>query len=143
MVSSSTDCLSPMSALRGLSLGAAWTVKELKFPKMNVDIPREKKKCLTLLILTCDGGLWRTSDCSSQFRRQCNPYMKAPKTLRVHCRYTILGWTATLHLHVPGSAKELKHVFKVNVSKPKVHLYPQFREWWDTESFTYNYNDAW
>ena len=34
MVSSSTDCLSPMSALRGLSLGAAWTVhKRVKLSK--------------------------------------------------------------------------------------------------------------
>ena len=55
--------------------------------------------------------------------------------------YNHIGWTATLHL--PGSVKESKHVFKVNISKPKNDLYPQFREWRDTESFTYNYNDAW
>ena len=55
--------------------------------------------------------------------------------------YNHIGWTATLHL--PGSVKESKHVFKVNISKPKNDLYPQIPEWRDTESFTYNYNDAW
>ena len=86
---------------------------------------------------------WRTSNCSSQFRHQSNlQYIWTYESSHsMHCLYTIIGWTATLHL--PGSVKESKHVFKVNISKPKNDLYPQFREWRDTESFTYNYNDAW
>ena len=68
-------------------------------------------------------------------------FAQLPKTAPKACTVRIQSLVGpTFHLHVPGSAKELKHVFKVNVSKPKVDIYPQFREWWDTETFTYNYN---
>ena len=119
----------------------AWIVKELNLPKMNVDMPGEKKKWphladidlpkvngeLVTVLLGSD-----VFDLIVPLEVRTGP-KGTPRAVR-----TTLGWAAASH--IPGSAKKSKHVLKVHVSTPEEDVHRQVQEWWKTESFGCKYD---